>query len=106
MTIYNVKVTVVKRVTPEYIFDNNVPLHPNGEKYTVCTAFKEGDSFIVEKIRCPEGFCDYAWKDIYSDLRVLAQGGDHEGWVEKYKMYSCCTDGIRPVSFLLERIEQ
>jgi len=106
MTMYNIKITVVKCVTPEYIFDGNVPLRPNGEKYTVCQSFKEGDEFISENMSKPEGFCGYAWKDIWSDLRVLAKGGDHESWVEKYKMYSCCTDGIRPVSFLLERIEK
>ncbi|QEE16793.1 TIGR04076 family protein [Promethearchaeum syntrophicum] len=101
-----VKITVLKRVTPEYIFDGNVPTAPNGEKYTVCTAFKEGDEYMVEKnMRCPEGFCNYAWKDIFSDVRVLALGGDHEPWVEKPKMISCCTDGIRPVSFTLLRID-
>ena len=44
-------------------------------------------------------------KDIFSDVRVLALGGDHEPWVEKPKMISCCTDGIRPVSFTLERLD-
>jgi uncharacterized repeat protein (TIGR04076 family) len=58
-----------------------------------------------KKVRCPEGFCNYAWKDIYSDVRVLALGGDHAPWVEKPKMISCCTDGIRPVSFTLMRVD-
>lgn len=106
MTRHRVKITVIKRVTPEYIFDGNIPPRSDGQKYTICTAFKEGDEFIVEKnVRCPEGFCSYAFKDIYSDLRVLALGGDHEPWVESPKMYSCCTDGIRPVAFLLERLD-
>ena len=106
MPHYDVKITVLKRVTPEYIFDGDVPTSPSGKKYTICTAFKDGQEFIAKGTRCPEGFCGYAWKDIYSDLRVLAQGGDHEPWVEAPKMISCCTDGIRPVSFILERIEK
>ena len=105
MTRHKVKITVLKRVTPEYIFDGNVPLRPNGEKYTICTAFQDRQEFIVENMGCPDGFCAYAWKDIYSDVRVLAQGGDHEPWVEAPKMISCCTDGIRPVSFTLERLD-
>jgi len=106
MARYDVKITVLKRVDPEYIFDGNVPISPRGEKYTICKAFDAKQEFISKNTQCPEGFCNYAWKDIYSDLRVLAQGGDHEPWVEKPKMISCCTDGIRPVSFTLERIEK
>jgi len=107
MARHKVKITVLKRVSPEYIFDGKVPTSPSGKKYNICTAFKEGEEFIVDtQVRCPEGFCAYAWKDIYSDLRVLSLGGDHEPWVEKPKMISCCTDGIRPVSFILERLDE
>ena len=75
-------------------------------RQNVFNDLKRTDVFIAETNgRCPEGFCSYAWKDIHSDLRVLVQGGDHEPWVESPKMISCCTDGIRPVSFMLERIE-
>ena len=106
MVRHRVKITVLKRVDPEYIFDGKVPNSPSGKKYTICTRFTEGQEYIVEKdLAVPEGFCTYAWKDIHSDLRVLALGGDHEPWVEKPKMISCCTDGIRPVSFILERID-
>ena len=106
MARHRVKITVLKRVTPEYIFDGNVPSKPDGEKYTICTALKDGQEFMVEKnVSCPEGFCTYAWKDIFSDVRVLSLGGDHEPWVEKPKMISCCTDGIRPVAFTLERLD-
>lgn len=111
MPRHRVKITVLKRVTPEYIFDGKVPTRPNGETYTICTAFKEGEEFTVEKNMgipdgIPHGFCAYAWKDIYSDVRVLALGGDHEPWMAAPKMISCCTDGIRPVSFILERLDE
>ncbi len=36
---------------------------------------------------------------------VLARGGNMLG-VQPGKYVSCCTDGFRPVFFLLERIEE
>ena len=106
MARHRVKITVLKRVPPEFIFDGNVPLRPNGEKYTMCTKFTEGQEFMVEKdVQIPDGFCTFAWKDIYGDVRILALGGDNEPWVTKPKMITCCTDGIRPVSFISERVE-
>ena len=37
--MYNMKVTVIKRVTPEYIFDNNVPLRPTYREVTIVGLF-------------------------------------------------------------------
>ena len=101
-----VRITIFKRVDPEVIFDGNVPTAPSGQVYKKCGLGNEGQEFIVEtNLRCPDDFCSWAWRDIYKDVSVLAHGGDFYDWVEKGKMYTCCTDGIRPVSFLLERIE-
>ena len=36
---------------------------------------------------------------------VLRQGGNYDPWVEEGVAITCCTDGIRPVSFKLERID-
>ena len=103
-----VRITIFKRVDPEVIFDGNVPTSPTGTKYKKCTRMgNEGQEFIVDtNLRCPEGFCSGAWFDIFKDISVLAHGGDFYDWVERGKMYTCCSDGIRPVSFLLERIEE
>jgi uncharacterized repeat protein (TIGR04076 family) len=102
-----VKITIFKRVDPEVIFDGDVPIAPTGTKYQKCGLGNEGKEFIVEtNLRRPEGFCSWAWRDIYKDVSVLAHGGDFYDWIERGKMYTCCTDGIRPVSFLLERIDE
>lgn len=102
-----VRITVFKRVDPEVIFDGKVPISPTGKKYEKCSAFNERQEFIVDKdLKMPKDFCSWAWRDIYKDVSVLALGGNFDPWVEKGKMYTCCTDGIRPVSFLLERIEE
>ncbi|MHA1187160.1 MAG: TIGR04076 family protein [Candidatus Heimdallarchaeota archaeon] len=52
----------------------------------------------------PEGFCMWAWRDLYKDLSVLFFGGNF--WrKEKGTIHSSCTDGRKPVVFKLERIE-
>ena len=65
--------------------------------------------FISNGLEKPEGFCDSAWESIYPFLEVLANGGGnfYDGWMknEKSAMISC-NDGFRPVSFLLETIEE
>jgi uncharacterized repeat protein (TIGR04076 family) len=101
-----VKITVLKRVDPSVIFDGDVPNVPGTDrKFTVCTAFEDDQEFIVEENGSkPEGFCGWAWRDIYKDLSVLVFGGNFP-WAEEGTMITCCTDGIRPVSFRMERIE-
>ena len=103
-----VKITVLKRVDPSVIFDGDVPNMPGKEeKYRICTTHEEGQEFIVEQDGAmPDGFCGWAWRDIYKDLSVLQFGGDFHPWVNKGEMITCCTDGIRPVSFKLERLKE
>lgn len=103
-----VKITVLKRVDPSVIFDGDVPNMPGtNRKYSVCTAFEDGKEFIVElNGEKPEGFCGWAWRDVYKDISVLRFGGDFTPWVEEGKAITCCTDGIRPVSFVLERLKE
>ena len=65
--------------------------------------------FISADAQRPEGFCDSAWESIYPFVKELANGGGnfYDGWMknEKSAMISC-NDGFRPVSFLLETIEE
>ncbi len=101
-----VKITVQKCVDPAIIFDGKVPNMPGKDEPYVKCSFKEGQSWIVEKnMQMPEGFCGWAWRDLYKDLSVMVMGGDFDPWVEKGLMYTACTDGIRPVSFKMERLE-
>ena len=101
-----IKITVLKRVDPSVIFGGDVPDWPGRDgKYTVCASFEEGQEFVAVRGRKPEGFCSHAWRDISLDLQVLYRGGNFDGWMKKGEMITCCTDGVRPVSFKLERIE-
>lgn len=77
---------------------------------TTCPLFNEGQEFIAE-FEKPEGFCDWAWNDIYRFVAVLLAGGNFSkgnfnGWMKDDKtMIACCTDAIRPVTFKIERME-
>ena len=70
---------------------------------------KVGDTFISENGERPKNFCDSAWSVMSEFVGELAQGGGnfYDGWMknEKSAMISC-NDGFRPVSFLLETIEE
>ena len=69
---------------------------------------KEGQVFIAEGWKKPEGFCDSAWDSISPFVMTLAYGGEdiYEGWMKnKRSAMISCNDGFRPVSFLLEAIE-
>ena len=70
---------------------------------------KEGQVFIANGYKKPEGFCDSAWDSIAPFVKELANGGGnfYDGWMknEKSAMISC-NDGFRPVSFYLETMEE
>jgi uncharacterized repeat protein (TIGR04076 family) len=64
------------------------------------------DEFFVERDReMLEGFCASAWKSDGNSLSVIQRGGDHYPNLPRGVAITCCSDGIRPVSFKLERLE-
>jgi len=81
-----------------------------GHEIQQCEVFREGQEFITG-MRRPDDFCDWAWNDIYRPVITLLNNGSFGqsgsgGWMKDDKtMVACCTDGFRPVSFLLERID-
>lgn len=68
----------------------------------------EGDVFITSGDEMPEGFCKSAWQSLYPFVFALAcDGGDFfDGWMKNpHSAMISCNDGFRPVSFLVEAIE-
>ena len=69
---------------------------------------EEGQVFISEDGKRPDGLCESAWESMESFVRELAEGGGNffDGWMKNPKsaMISC-NDGFRPVSFYLEARE-
>ena len=70
---------------------------------------QEGQVFLANGWQRPEGFCDSAWETLSPFVMTLAHGGGdfYDGWMKNKKsaMISC-NDGFRPVSFLLETLDE
>ena len=70
---------------------------------------KEGLVFIANGYEKPKGFCDSAWKSISEFVLLLSQSAKnfYDGWMKNDKSaLISCNDGFRPVSFLLETMEE
>lgn len=70
---------------------------------------REGQVFIANGWEKPEGFCESAWDSVSPFVMALAHGAKnfYDGWMKNPRsaMISC-NDGFRPVSFLLEAMEE
>ena len=97
------KITVLRRFKPEEVFKEK----PIGYgELGPCEVYKDGQEFIVEADgEMPEGFCGWAWDDIYKDVQTLRFHGDFQWFTEEGASVNCCTDGLRPVVFRIERID-
>jgi uncharacterized repeat protein (TIGR04076 family) len=90
---FRCKITVLRKAFHEDLYRQ----YPYGAASS-CGRFEEGQVFITDnRWDPPEGFCHWAW----GDLRPMIQS-IHAG--HPVTMISCCTDGLRPVTFRLERI--
>ena len=98
-----VKITVLKVVDPDSFLDE-LPVEKL-EWMVPCPYYHEGQEFIIEK-GMPESFCESAWRTIYTSVDVLRNGGDFPYFKEKGVSITCCNDGLRPVVFKVERIDE
>ena len=70
---------------------------------------EEGQVFISENGQKPQGFCDRAWESMAYFVKELSEGGGnfYDGWMKNpYSAMISCNDGFRPVSFLIEVVEE
>ena len=68
-----------------------------------------GQTFLANGWKKPEGFCDSAWESISSFVMALSYGAEdiYHGWMKNKKsVMISCNDGFRPVSFLIEALEE
>ena len=72
-------------------------------------AVREGQVFVALGWQRPEGLCLSAWETMSPFVLALSHGAEdfYQGWMRNKKsaMLSC-NDGFRPVSFLLEALEE
>ena len=70
---------------------------------------REGMVWVANGWQKPDGFCDSAWESMSHFVMTLAHGGEnfYDGWMKNRKsaMISC-NDGFRPVSFLIEALDE
>jgi len=93
---YPIKITVYRKFDCEELED-----YSGG-----CHRHEVGQEYIVkEDGNMPEGFCYWAWHDLWPTVFALRFGGNLTYCKEGHRMYTSCTDGLSPVVFLLERIE-
>ena len=98
------KITVLRRFKPEEVFETP-PV--KGPSLGACGLYNDGQIFYVEQDgKMPNGFCDGAWDDIYKAIQVLRFHGNFQWFDEAGVSVSCCTDGLRPVVFKIERTNE
>jgi uncharacterized repeat protein (TIGR04076 family) len=73
-----------------------------------CEVFTEGQEFIVEPwAGLPQGFCPWAWDDIYKIIIAFGADGNFGMWTDGGEVIlACCTDGTRPVYFKIEKMKE
>jgi uncharacterized repeat protein (TIGR04076 family) len=100
-----VKIKVLKIFSPEEVFEN--PPVEHVEPWGPCPMFEEGQEIIVNEAGgMPEGFCASAWVTLWDKVRTLSMGGIFPYFKDREDtIISCCSDGLRPVVFQLERME-
>ena len=98
-----VRITVMKVAS----YDDLIEKYENPIEHA-CD-MKQGQVFIANGWERPDGFCVSAWDSISSFVMTLAHGGEnfYDGWMKNPRsaMISC-NDGFRPVSFLLEAMDE
>ena len=96
------RITVIKKAFHKDIIDAYFP--QVADRATICPVFDEGQSFEVEGPfpSKPEGFCDWAWGDIHKVVALTMMGANPTPGTE----FTCCSDGLRPVTFRIQRIEE
>lgn len=68
-----------------------------------------GQVFLANGWKKPEGFCDSAWESISPFVMALSYGAEdiYGGWMKNKKsVMISCNDGFRPVSFLIEALDE
>ncbi len=98
-----IKITVMKKVCHQDLIDRYENPIANA-----CNMV-EGAVFIADGWKRPENFCESAWESMSPFVLGLSHGAEdfYEGWMKNKKsaMISC-NDGFRPVSFLIETLDE
>lgn len=98
-----VKITVMRRTE----YHDLMETYENPIEHACDMAI--GQVLIAENGQKPDGLCAEAWMCMEKFVTVLANGGGNffDGWMKnEHAAMVSCNDGFRPVSFLLETVEE
>lgn len=98
-----VRITAMKQTC----YDDLIEKYENPSEHS-CD-IKVGQSFIADGWKKPDGLCDSAWDSMSAFVMALSYGAEdiYDGWMKnKHSAMISCNDGFRPVSFLLEVINE
>ena len=98
-----VKITVMRQT----VYQDLIDTYENPIQHA--SDIEVGLVLIANGWKKPIGMCDSAWDSMSAFVMTLAHGGEniYDGWMKNKKsaMISC-NDGFRPVSFLLETLDE
>ena len=97
------RITVVRRASYEDLMAQYE--NPIEHACDMCV----GQVFIANGWQRPEGLCQSAWESMSSFVMALAHGGGnfYDGWMKNpHSAMISCNDGFRPVSFLIEALDE
>ena len=98
-----VKITVMRRS----VYDDLIKQYENPIEHAC--EMRIGQVFIANGWEKPQGLCGNAWDSLSPFVMALSCGAKdlYDGWMknERSAMLSC-NDGFRPVSFLLETMDE
>ena len=98
-----VKITVIRKVR----HDDLIARYENPIE-NACD-MEEWQIFIANGWQRPENFCLSAWETLSPFVMALAHGAEnfYSGWMKNPKSaLLSCNDGFRPVSFLIETLDE
>jgi uncharacterized repeat protein (TIGR04076 family) len=95
------KITVLKRMVNQDLVDEY------GQGVVLpCDKVQEGQEWVLSGSNKPEDFCSWAWADIQRDMMIVRYGGNIP-WIKQPGTHIVsCTDGLRPVVFKVERLQE
>jgi len=101
-----VRITVLKRALHRDVLEAQIADEACRASFGPCSIFEDGQIFISEDWPTkPDGFCERAWPDIRHEVDMVMHRAQAP-WIESEgSTITCCNDGIRPVIFRIERLD-
>ncbi len=102
-SLKKVRITVMRQT----VYEDLMAQYENPIEHA-CT-MQVGQVFVANGWQKPADLCDSAWDSMSAFVMTLAHGGEdiYSGWMKnKRSAMISCNDGFRPVSFLIETLDE